>query len=190
MQTLSDLVHAKQVHYFRLVDVDGDGLITASDWAEIGRNLASMRRLKLGTPAHDAVMSTMGLVWANLSPYSSYPDRSKVTEDDWLRFEIERVIYCDDDWYEVYVNTIVKNVFRLLDTENTGFIGRGEYMDLALSFWVKPQNAVIAFEKMDADGDGRIGYEEFIGRVLEYHRSEDPEAPGNWLFGPWDIWGD
>lgn len=183
---LTPLQHAKQLHYFRLVDVDKDGFLTASDWAEIGRNLASMRNLKRGTPAHDAVMATMGTIWANLSKYSSDPQKKVVSEADWLLFEDERVIHCDDEWYETYVNTIARGVFQLLDTEARGWIGRGEYIDLTVSFWVPPRGAVLAFEKLDTTGSGRIYLDQFLGHVLDFHRSDHPETPGNWLFGPWE----
>lgn len=187
---LTPLQRAKQIHYFRLVDVDKDGYVTASDWAEIGRNLASMRNLKRGTPEHDAVMATMGTIWANLGPYSSDPEGRVVSEADWLRFEEERVVYCDDEWYEIYVNTIVRGVFSLLDTDRDNAIDQGDYLDLAMSFWVKPRHAVEAFVKMDEDGDGRIFLEDFLDHVLAFHRSNDPDAPGNWLFGRWDVHAD
>ena len=183
---LTEFQRVKQTHYFEMVDADSDGLITASDWAEIGRNLASVRNLKRGTPGHDAVMATMGTIWANLGKYCSDPNRVYVSLDDWLLFEDEKVVNADDVAYDEYVNTIASGVFSLLDTESEGWIGKGEYIDLAMSFWVSPRFAVPCFEKLDTNGDGKINLDEFLGLLLDFHRSNDPNAPGNWFFGPWD----
>ena len=183
---LTELQRKKQTHYFNLVDSDKDGRITASDWAEIGRNLASMRNLKRGTPGHDGVMATMGTIWANLSKYSTDPDGTYVSLADWLLFEEEKVIICDDESYEDYVNTIARGVFVLLDSDGDGYIGKGEYIDLAMSFWVPPKHAVPSFEILDKDGDGQISLDEFLGLILEFHRSDDATTPGNWFFGPWE----
>jgi len=183
---LTDIQRVKQTHYFNLVDSDKDGFITASDWAEIGRNLASMRNLNRGTPGHDAVMATMGTIWANLSKYCSDENGTYVSLDDWLLFEDEKVINCDDDSYEDYVNTIARGVFALLDSESDGWIGQGQYIDLAMSFWVPPRFAVKSFSILDEDGDGRIHLEEFLDLIVNFHRNNDPDAAGNWFFGPFD----
>ena len=183
---LTDFQREKQTHYFNLVDSDKDGFITASDWAEIGRNLASMRNLQRGTPGHDAVMATMGTIWANLSKYCTDEKGVFVSLADWLKFEDEKVINCDDDDYEDYVNTIARGVFALLDSDAKGWIGQGEYIDLAMSFWVPPRFAVKSFAILDEDGDGKIHLNEFLDLILSFHRDNDPEVAGNWFFGPWN----
>ena len=37
----------------------------------------------------------------------------------------------------------------------------------------------------DLDGDGYITHDELVRLFDEFYRSSDPDAPGNWLFGPW-----
>ena len=182
---LTDIQRAKQSRYFELVDVDNDGYVTASDWAEVGRNLASLRGFQQNSPGSDAIVAVMGTVWTNLSHYCSDPLRGRASLEDWFRFEDERAVNCDDAWYDLYVNTVVRGVFDLLDEDSDGWIGRNELIDLMMSFWVEPRDALLAFERMDTDADGRLGREEFVERVVEFHKSNDPDAPGNWLFGPW-----
>ena len=136
---------------------------------------------------NDAVMAFMGTIWANLSQYASDPQRERVSLDDWLRFEDERVIHCDDAWYDAYVNTIVHGVFSLLDRDRDGWIGQAEYLDLMMSFWVQPHDALRAFARVDADGDGRLDRATFVRLVWDFHHSDDPNTPGNWFFGPLDA---
>ncbi|MFC9295666.1 hypothetical protein ACFTWH_15175 [Streptomyces sp. NPDC057011] len=40
-----------------------------------------------------------------------------------------------------------------------------------------------AFSELDRNGDEVLSREEISTAVLEYFTSEEPDAPGNWLFG-------
>lgn len=180
---MTQLQADKLTHYFRLVDIDGDGYVTASDWAEVARNLASLRGLKQYTPEYDAIVAVMGTIWGRLVHYAA--NQTKASLAEWLAHEEAHAISSSDEEYESYVNTITRGVFRLLSGD-TGRFGFDEYMDLVISFWVPPQQAIEAFERMDTEGKGYLSEEEFVYRVYEFHRSDDPEAPGNWLFGSWE----
>jgi Ca2+-binding EF-hand superfamily protein len=180
--SLTPLQEAKLTHYFRLVDIDGDGYVTASDWAEIGRNLASLRSLKQYTPEYDGILSVMGSIWARLVANAAETHRASLAE--WLYNEDVNAVNNSAEDYEMFVNTITRGVHRLLADEE-GRLGFDEYVDLVVSFWVPPQEAIEGFQRMDADGKGYISEDDFVDRVFEFHRSDDPEAPGNWLFGDW-----
>lgn len=179
---LTSLQRAKLSHYFRLVDVDGDGYVTASDWAEVGRNLASLRSLQQYTPEYDAILAVVGSIWARLVTNAAEPHRASLEE--WLYNEDVNAVNNSEADYELFVNTITRGVFRLLANED-GHLGFDEYMDLVVSFWVPPQQAMESFSRMDFEGKGYLTEAEFVDRVYEYHRSDDPEAPGNWLLGDW-----
>jgi hypothetical protein len=43
--------------------------------------------------------------------------------------------------------------------------------------------ARVSFEKLDLDHDAEISREDFSQALWELHFSNDPDAPGNWLFG-------
>lgn len=179
---MTDLQRAKLTHYFRLIDVDGDGYVTASDWAEVARNLASLRGLKQYTPEYDAIVAVMGTIWGRLVRRIAHPHRASLEE--WLAHEEANAVSCSEEEYESYVNTITRGVFRMLAGESRRMTF-DEYMDLVVSFWVPPQQAIEAFRRMDTDGSGYLEETEFVDRVHEFHRSDDPDAPGNWLFGYW-----
>ncbi|MFD6877298.1 MULTISPECIES: hypothetical protein [unclassified Streptomyces] len=51
------------------------------------------------------------------------------------------------------------------------------------SLGASPADLKVAFAKLDTDGDGTLGREEIRRATEEYYTSEDPTAPGNWLFG-------
>lgn len=45
------------------------------------------------------------------------------------------------------------------------------------------QEALAVFDQVDTDGDGSISRQEFIRTVREHYLSDDPDAPGSFLYG-------
>lgn len=182
---MTDLQTKKQTHYFNLVDIDGNGFIEKEDWEKIGDNLAAMRSIEKGSHTYNALQEGLGTIWSNLSEHADADDDGKISLGEWLSFEDEKVINCDDDWYDSYVNNIVRGLFAVLDEDENGVISQNEYINLMVSFHVSPSDAKEAFEKLDNDGNGTIDEAELIQAVREFHRSDDKGTPGNYLFGPY-----
>ena len=99
---LTTLQTIKQTHYFQLVDIVNNGYIDKSDWVQIGDNLAVVRSIEKGTDAYLGIQAAMDSIWTNLSSHADANSDGKVTLDEWLAFEDEKVINCDDEWYEEF----------------------------------------------------------------------------------------
>jgi Ca2+-binding EF-hand superfamily protein len=50
-----------------------------------------------------------------------------------------------------------------------------------------PDSLNEAFTALDTDGDGHLSRTEIRTAVDEYYTSEEPDTPGNWLFGPFQL---
>lgn len=182
---LTALQKRKQTHYFNLVDVDKNGFIEASDWNAIGQNLAAMRGVEVDSPVYEGISTVIGTIWQNLSQYVDTNRDNRASLEEWLQFEDERVINCDEEWYDAYVNTIVRSVVALFDADGDGVISADEYRNIMVSFNIAPRHAIVAFRKLDINGDGHLSKDEMIQHVRDFHRSDNPDTPGNWLFGPY-----
>jgi Ca2+-binding EF-hand superfamily protein len=182
---LTPMQELKQTRYFRLVDIDKNGYIEKSDWVKIGDNLAAIRGIAKGSDIHQAIQTQMDVIWNNLREYADKNNDFRISLEEWLTFEDEKVINCDEEWYDSYVNNIVRGLFAVLDANGDGVIGLDEYIHLMVSFRVQPSDAVEAFHKLDSDHNGEISKDELISAVREFHRGSDPDTPGNWLFGPY-----
>jgi Ca2+-binding EF-hand superfamily protein len=75
-------------------------------------------------------------------------------------------------------------MFGVIDADGDGSIGPSEYRDLLSSVDIDAPVADEAFARLDGDGDGRLSEAEFTALYLDFYRSNDPEAPGSWLWGP------
>jgi Ca2+-binding EF-hand superfamily protein len=182
---LTPLQELKQTHYFRVIDVDKNGFIEKSDWIKIGDNLAAIRGISKGSKEYITIQSNMDITWNNLREYADRNNDFRVSLDEWLNFEDEKVINCDDEWYDSYVNNTVRSLFDILDENKDGVISVEEYLQLMVSFRVQPSDGVEAFHKLDSNNDGLLSKEELLAAVYDFHRSNLPDANGNWLFGPY-----
>jgi Ca2+-binding EF-hand superfamily protein len=181
---MTELQTKKQTHYFNLVDIDNNGFIEKEDWEKIGENLAAMRNIEQGSETYKGIQAGLGTIWTNLQEHADVDSDGKVSLEEWLLFEDEKVINCDEEWYDSYVNNIVRGLFAVLDEDQNGVISQVEYINLMVSFHVSPSDARDAFQKLDSDGSGTIDEAELIQAVRDFRRSDKPETPGNWLFGP------
>lgn len=180
---MTELQKAKQVHYFNILDYNGDGVLEKKDFVNIADRLAEMRGYEDGSSRHMAVRKEILRMWTNARALSGEDGAVKVTLEDWLAHE--RKVLDSNVLIHSYVQGIARAVFDILDEDNDGAISREEYRMFFRSFRGHEKDAEIAFEKLDEDDKGYLTRDEFLELVTEFHLSDDPDACGNWLFGPY-----
>ena len=68
--------------------------------------------------------------------------------------------------------------------DGDGVIGKDEYRQYLTSSKIDPSVADETFAKLDTDGDGHLTRDEWEQLFLDFFLSDDPDAPGSWLWGP------
>jgi Ca2+-binding EF-hand superfamily protein len=63
-------------------------------------------------------------------------------------------------------------------------VSEQEYKNYLLTIQVTEAEAADAFRRLDLDRDGYLSREEIFQNMKEYYFTDDPNAPGNWFFGP------
>jgi len=76
-------------------------------------------------------------------------------------------------------------IFDVFDPDGDGTISAQEYRGLATIFNIDPTQADEIFLRLDLSGDGSISREEFTQLWIDFWYSEDKNAAGNWMFGPY-----
>lgn len=61
-------------------------------------------------------------------------------------------------------------LFKTVDTDNSGFIGIEEVTDMCLKFGASESDAVEIFEKLDRDRDGKVSFEDFSAGFDDYEK--------------------
>jgi len=180
---MTELQKAKQIHYFNVLDANDDGLLEKRDFIDVADRIADMRGYEDGSARHSAVRKELLRIWTNARALSGAEGKAKVPLEDWLAHE-EKVLD-SDVLIHSYVQGIAQAVFDILDADSDGVISEAEYLQFFRAFRGTEDQGARAFRKLDENGDGHLTRQEFLDAVTEFHLSDDPDAPGNWLFGPY-----
>ena len=76
-----------------------------------------------------------------------------------------------------------RTVFDAMDADGDGTISVDEHRAFLRAYGVDDASASEHFARFDTDGDGSISRAEFEVLVVDFFQSNDPEAPGSWLWG-------
>lgn len=180
---MTELQKVKQVHYFNVLDYNGDGILEKQDFVNVADRLAELRGYEEGSSRHTAVRQEILRMWTNARALSGKEGKAKITLDDWLAHE-EKVID-SNVLIHSYVQGIARAIFDILDADNDGVISEEEYLKFFQSFRGDQEDGELAFEKLDHEDKGHLTRKEFLEAATEFHLSDDPDARGNWLFGPY-----
>lgn len=180
---MTELQRIKQIHYFNVLDYDGDGVLEQQDFLDVADRLAELRGYREGSSRHSAVRQEILRMWTNARALSGAEHKTQITLEDWLAHE-EKVLD-SSVLIHSYVQGIAQALFDMLDADNDGIIDEPEYTQFFHAFRGDDDGADRAFQKLDADDSGHLTREQFLEAVTDFHLSDDPEARGNWLFGPY-----
>lgn len=181
---IGDLQRRKASYYFDLIDEDDNGFIEARDFELRADRMAKARnvtdedeRAKL----QDRVMTW----WEHLCVIADFDDDDRVTREEWETYweSIEAGVNQEGEGSERTLQSLVqaaRGTFRAINTSD-GPISEEEYADWLTAWGVEESGS--AFQRLDRNGRGNLTEEDVVEAVKEFYLSNDPEAPGNTLYG-------
>jgi Ca2+-binding EF-hand superfamily protein len=78
-------------------------------------------------------------------------------------------------------------MFEAIDANGDGRISRAEYQQLIETWTGQPADTGEVFGLLDADGDGYLSLAEFVALWTEFWVGDNPNAPGTWAFGRFEL---
>lgn len=172
----------KLERFFYILDYDRNGVIEKDDFEAIAENLCILWGLKEGEEGYNKVFKRFIDGWDKFNFYVN-DNTGKASWEDWKRFAEEVMIYGDKDQFDRFVEEFTGELFDNFDTDKDGYISLDEFIDLFVAHRIEVRFAAKSFRNLDKSKDGVISRGELIDAVKEFFRSDDPNAPGNWLFG-------
>lgn len=180
---LSDLHNRKATYYFNLIDEDGNGIIEVSDFALRAQRLATFQNVTdEGTRA--TLRNQVVAWWDHICKIADFDGDARVTLKEWKVYwqSIQRDV---DGGGQQTLRTLrhaARETLDAIDHTGSGFVTEDEY-GAWLNAWGADGSAE-AFQRLDRGGKGFLTEEDLIVAVEEFYLSDDPEAPGNALYGP------
>lgn len=180
---LSQLLSNKLEKFFYILDFDRNGVIEKADFTAIAQNLCILWGVKEEDPKHDEIVKGFEDGWMAFDLFVNDEEKGKANWEHWIHFAEERIVGGDETIFGAYVENYVGGLFDNFDADKDGYIDLDEFIDLFVAYRIEVRFAAKAFRKIDRNKDGLISRGELITAVKEFFRSNDPDAPGNWLFG-------
>ncbi|RST19675.1 EF-hand domain-containing protein [Streptomyces sp. WAC05374] len=182
LEGMSDLRRRKLNRLFDVLDADRTGQIDAAAaerlrdrYVELaGAGQSEERKAQLG--------EMIRRLWTEYEQDGEPPPCDR----DRFALEVVRDLRENPDRVIRMIGLITNVVFAVADLDVDGELRRGPAIRLAEeAMGLTPEEAAMAWQRLDTAGTGRLTYAEFLKLATEFVVSEDPEAPGNWFFGPY-----
>lgn len=176
---LTDLQRAKITRFFDLLDRDANGRMELDDLHHVAGELCAHRSW---TPEGDEGRALYGAYEELWRDVREYANGESVPVEAFLEYH-ERLLPRPGA-FDDSIGHLSELVFSSLDDDGDGRITLAEHRVFCRVFGFDPALADAIFPRWDTDGDGFVSVEELAAVVRQFFYATEPEAPGNWLFGP------
>ncbi|MFY0687361.1 MAG: EF-hand domain-containing protein [Cyclobacteriaceae bacterium] len=182
---LTPLLKEKLTHYFNLLDYDNNGTIEKEDFTAIAENLCVLWRFKEGTEKYNHYMYVFGQSWIDFRNLVDHSDPDHATLDEWLDFADKHIVNGSEEFFDKYIGMQMREIFDCFDANGDGYISLDEYIDLFMAYRIEVRYSAKSYIRLDLNQDDLLSRDELFSAINEFFCSDDPLAPGNWLYGFW-----
>lgn len=183
---LTDVQKSKLDRRFELLDADGDGFITAADYDLAAAHVCEAFDFAEGSPQHERIHVIYLRLWVALSRKTDSNGNERITREQFVRSCAESIVE-PARGYDRIIRPVAQTIFDLIDDDDSGTLEVEELANWANAYGVCADDAERAFRALDRNGDGVLDLEEVQQALKEFYTSDDPDAPGNRIFGPLPI---
>jgi Ca2+-binding EF-hand superfamily protein len=182
---IGDLQRRKASHYFSLLDEDDNGLVEAKDFELRADRLAEVRDVDAPDARAELRRRVMNW-WGHLSALADLDHDERVTREEWetyweaLQAGVEEGGTSGERTLES-LERAARGTFQAMNTTGSAQVSEDEYEEW-LAAWGVDASAS-AFDTLDRDNTGGLTEDDLVQAVKEFYLSNDPDAPGNVLYG-------
>lgn len=180
---LTALQTQKLTRLFSLYDTNRDGVIERADYELVAHSTALALSHQPGSPEYAQLQTEYMASWDNLQQLADSNQDNQLTVAEFLTGYAK--LMTQKERFANVIMGLVKTTLTLQDTNKDGKVSQQEHRDFLVAFNTTPAEAVDTFRRLDRDGDGFLTTEEMVVNTEEFFLSSDPQAPGNWLVGPY-----
>ncbi len=178
---LTELQINKLERFFYVLDYDRNGIIEKKDFIGIAENLCILQSIKEGEEGYERVMKRFEDGWNQFNLFVNN-NENRANWNHWIHFAEEVLVNGKEDVFIACVEKYVGEIFDNFDMNKDGYINLDEFIDLFVSCRIEVRFAAKTFRRLDLNKDELISRRELMKAIVEFFRSDDPEAIGNWLF--------
>lgn len=175
---VSDVAAEKHGQTFDFLDINRNGYLQRGDFEDIAKRLA---RSASNEDMH-IVVSAYLQFWEDLCRKLKVADDGQISRDEYIE-GIEAVAKSSPHGFDEGIAQMPRAILVLYDADGDGRLSAKEFLAFQTALGVAPEQASIGLLAIDRDADGFVTAEDLMQACREFVCSDDPHAPGNWLFG-------
>ncbi|MEZ4734637.1 MAG: hypothetical protein R3E79_46695 [Caldilineaceae bacterium] len=180
---LTALQTRKLTRLFSLYDVNRNGVVERGDYQLVAHSTAQALGYTTGSPEYDALCTEYMASWDNLQQLADSNNDTELTQAEFLTGYDK--LMAQTERFNSVILGLAKNTLLLQDRDKDGKVSQQEHRDFLVAFNTTEAEATDTFHRLDRDGDGFLTTEEMALNTKEFFLSDDSQAPGNWLVGPY-----
>jgi len=159
---------------FNIIDFNHDGELTDADYHAVADRYIELAKLN-----EVAAKQTRRKIQGIYKEFLGHLGDKPITHADFVdAFQAKGQIHIGQS-----ATFFFGFLFDLMDPNGDGVISKDEYHLFAQVFQLSPEVETKSFATVDENHDGKISYEEFVGKAVEYFTGKGDEDT-NFLFGP------
>jgi Ca2+-binding EF-hand superfamily protein len=182
---LTELQKRKITKLFTMYDVGNHGYLQFSDYEKIANKLADLKGWKSDEIEYQKLLNKYGYQWISLycSIKEKLPEKldNRIYLDNWFKYH--ELLLQDQD-HRQQIESLADLVFDIIDLDESGNLDQNEWRSLFKVYNLPVVYASESFAKIDLNQDGLLSRDELVSLLQEFYDSDDPQALGNYMFGP------
>jgi Ca2+-binding EF-hand superfamily protein len=179
---LTALQTRKLTRAFHLFDLDQSGVMDRQDCELVVQATTQVMGYAPGSPEYITYHAEYMAGWDALLALADSDGDQRLTATEFCTAFGK--LMAQPEQFNAVVLGFVKTAITLWDSNQDGKVSEQEYKNYLLTIQVTEAEAADAFRRLDLDRDGYLSREEIFQNMKEYYFTDDPNAPGNWFFGP------
>lgn len=173
----TELQRRKYEKAFERFDVDGDGVIDATDITALVQLWCDTFDIAPGSEEWKKINSLAYKLWQNLEGTTDTDGDKSVSREEW-NASMER-----PDFVDKVALPFALAVFDIADKDNDGQVSMAEMTAAQSKAGISEAETGRVFQQLDTDGDGYVERNEYENAIKEFYLSDDPDSPGNLMVG-------
>ncbi|MFE0098785.1 EF-hand domain-containing protein [Streptomyces sp. NPDC059009] len=184
MHGADDVLGRKLLRAFAMLDTDGDGALVEADLLTLADRLAAAFAMTGDAAKIIRLKEAFRVLW-DTDLLSMDADGNGLVDRQEFLDGMRKAAANDREGHLTRLGAMVDAWMDICDADGNGVIDRDEFLTMyTRTLGASPDALILAFKALDRDGNGTLDRDEIRLATEEYYTSNDPQAPGNWLFGP------
>lgn len=179
-ETMS-VLERKYAKRFEMLDADGSGVVDRVDFEMLADRLIKGLGVTEGSPKAERVRNGYLELWESLRRMMG--DGGEQITRTAFTSGLMRMA-SDRAGFKRVIEPLARLNLSLCDADGDGNLNETEFVQLLRLFnagTVEDSSAI--FHRLDTSGDGFLSLDEILEALCDFYISDDPNAPGNSLFG-------